>query len=182
MQTTFQSEGQSIYQHGESVHDYFADLYEHLRNGTPLRHEWRLPAWINDPRLIQGCMPFETLKQYQIFHDCGKPFCRTVDDQGRQHFPDHANISADMWLAAGGDSETADLIRMDMDIHMLKADQIAEFAARPQAMSLILTGLAELHSNARMFGGIESTSFKIKWKNLDKRGRQILEQCARMAP
>lgn len=48
-----------------------------------------------------------------------------------------------------------------------------EFAGRPHAVALLLTGLAEVHANASMFGGIESTSFKIKWKNLDKRGRAI---------
>jgi hypothetical protein len=30
-------------------------------------------------------------------------------------------------------------------------------------------------SNASMFGGIESTSFKIKYKQLDKRGNQVLK-------
>lgn len=63
---------------------------------------------------------------------------------------------------------------MDMDIHLLKADGVPEFTARPQAAALLLTGLAEVHANAAMFGGIESTSFKIKWKQIDKRGRQII--------
>lgn len=60
-----------------------------------------------------------------------------------------------------------------MDVHLLKAVDIPEFKARPQAIALLLTGLAEIHANASMFGGLESTSFKIKWKHLDKRGRQI---------
>jgi len=64
---------------------------------------------------------------------------------------------------------------MDMDIHLLKADGIAEFAARPEAISLLLTGLAEIHANAAMFGGIESTSFKIKFKQISKRGKQIIK-------
>jgi hypothetical protein len=63
-----------------------------------------------------------------------------------------------------------------MDIHLLKADGVEEFSQRKEAISLILTGLAELHSNAAMFGGIESVSFKIKWKNLNKRGRQVLDR------
>jgi hypothetical protein len=40
----------------------------------------------------------------------------------------------------------------------------------------LLTGLCEIHSNARMFGGIESTGFKIKWKHLDKMGKRIIER------
>jgi len=31
-----------------------------------------------------------------------------------------------------------------------------------------------VHANASMFGGIESTSFKIKFKQISKRGKQIL--------
>lgn len=41
-------------------------------------------------------------------------------------------------------------------------------------MTLLVTALAELHSNAAMFGGIESTSFKIKWKKLDKLGKKLI--------
>ena len=64
---------------------------------------------------------------------------------------------------------------MDMDIHLLKADGIEEFASRPEAATLLLTSLAEIHSNAAMFGGIDSTSFKIKWKHINKRGKKIIE-------
>lgn len=63
---------------------------------------------------------------------------------------------------------------MDMDIHVLKSDGVEEFASRPEAISLLLTGLAEIHANAEMFGGIESTSFKIKFKQINKRGKQII--------
>ena len=62
---------------------------------------------------------------------------------------------------------------MDMDIHLLKAVGVEEFASRPEAATLLLTGLAEVHSNAAMFGGISSTSFKIKWKQIDRRGKAI---------
>ncbi|MNC77597.1 hypothetical protein D3C75_1295840 [compost metagenome] len=61
-----------------------------------------------------------------------------------------------------------------MDIHLLKDEGIAEFAKRQEAATLLLTGLAEVHSNARMFGGLDSTSFKIKWKHIDKRGKKIV--------
>lgn len=106
--------------------------------------------------------------------NCGKPFCRTVDEDGRQHFPDHAAVSARIWREAGGSAEVEHLIEQDMDVHLLKAEGVEEFAQRPYATALLLTGLSELHANASMFGGVESVSFKIKAKNLLKRGRQIL--------
>ena len=65
---------------------------------------------------------------------------------------------------------------MDMDAHLLKSDGVAEFAARPQATALLLTALAEVHSNAAMFGGADSDSFKIKAKHLDRRGGQVMAE------
>lgn len=179
MLSTYQFENVSVMEHGDSVHDYYLDIYHHLKHGHPLKahHEWKLPEWIYDLRLIEGQMDMKIMRVYQIYHDCGKPFCRTVDEEGRQHFPNHAQVSKDIWnQISPTDPEIGDLIGMDMDIHLLKGDDVAEFAKRPQAMSLLLTGLAEIHSNARMFGGIESTSFKIKWKHLNKRGKAIMKE------
>jgi hypothetical protein len=180
MRTCFQFENVSVLDHGESVHAWFCDLYEHLKNGTPLKREWRLPDWIYDPIIKERLLDFEILRIYQIYHDCGKPLCRTVDSEGRQHFPNHAEVSRQRWLECSDGSQTAQqiarLIGMDMDIHLLKADGIEEFAQRPEAISLLLTGLSELHSNALMFGGIESTGFKIKWKHINKAGKRILER------
>jgi len=174
MRGCFQAKGMDMMQHGELVHDWFADLHQHLTTGRPLQLEWRLPDWIQDPRLIEGLLPFETLRTYQVWHDCGKPFCRTVDDAGRQHFPGHAEMSARLWRAAGGTEQEARLMAMDMDIHTLSGDGVPEFAARPEAASLILTGLAEVHANASLFGGTSSDSFKIKLKHISRRGKQIL--------
>jgi hypothetical protein len=42
-------------------------------------------------------------------------------------------------------------------------------------MTLLVAALAEIHSNAQLFGGIESVSFKSKWKNWDRRGKQIMK-------
>jgi hypothetical protein len=49
-----------------------------------------------------------------------------------------------------------------MDIHTLKSEGVEEFCKNPLAITLLLTGLAEIHSNAQMFGDIESVSFRIK--------------------
>lgn len=182
MLSCFQFQDMNILQHGQSVALWYKELYEHLVQGKPLTSQWRLPDWIYSPVIVPQLLDFDLLQIYQIYHDCGKPLCRTVDADGRQHFPNHAAISAERWLArADGSPEAlqiARLIGMDMDIHLLKADGLAEFACRPEAMSLLLTGLCELHSNAQMFGGIESTSFKIKWNQLSRMGKRIIEMCS----
>lgn len=178
MQECEQTSGMTVLQHGEMVRDYYRDLIDHLRSASPLRHEWRLPEWINDPLILRHLPSDETMAEYHLFHDVGKPACRVVDGDGRQHFPDHAAVSRSVWLEAGGSREIGDLIGMDMDMHLLKGEGVEEFSRRPQAIALLLTGLSEVHANASMFGGTASTSFKMKWKNLDKRGRAIVKAIA----
>ena len=93
---------------------------------------------------------------------------------GIAHFPNHADKSHDIYMnKLSGIEQVGKLIAMDMDIHKLKSIDVDEFAKRKEAASLLLSGLAEIHSNANMFGGLESTSFKIKWKQIDRRGKAI---------
>ena len=169
-----QTQGMTILQHGEMVRDYYQDLIGHIRDGKPLHHEWRLPEWIFDPLLLEDLPDDDLMAEYHVFHDVGKPVCRIVDGEGKQHFPNHAKVSEQVWRESGGNEDVAVLISMDMDIHLLKDEGVVEFSSRPQARALLLTGLAEIHANASMFGGVQSTSFKIKWKHLNKRGRAIL--------
>jgi len=172
-----QFEGMNVYEHGVDVHARFTDLYLHLTQGTPLQLEWRLPEWINDPKIVKNLLPFEVLKMYQIYHDCGKPFCRVVDADGRQHFPNHAEVSYQTWMQYAEtpeDEQIGKLIRMDMDVHTVKGDAINEFIQRPEAASLLLTGIAEVHSNAAWRGQLNSDQFKIKMKQLDKIGKRLV--------
>ncbi len=175
MHDCLQMEGMSIYQHGEMVRDYFNDLINHVEHNEPLQYEWRLPSWLFEHKefILEQLIDRDKLALYHLYHDCGKPHCLTIED-GKRRFPNHAQISYLTWGRHSGDREIGQLILQDMDVHLLKADGIAEFAARPQAISLLLTGLAEIHANASLFGGIESTSFKIKWKALNKSGERIL--------
>lgn len=175
MDSCQQAEGMSVHQHGMMVAAYYEDLIEYLEDGEPLAYEWRLPQWASRPEVLDALPTRDVMHVYHVFHDCGKPFCIEVDEEGRRHFPDHASVSKQVWLDAGGEPEVGKLIGMDMDAHLLKSDDLAEFASRPQAKALLLTALAEIHANAHMFGGLQSTSFKIKWKHLDKRGRQVLD-------
>lgn len=181
MRSCNQTTGMTVHEHGMMVSDYYQDLISNLRTGAPLTYEWRLPEWIHDPALLEDLPSDSVMQDYHVFHDCGKPFCRTVDEDGVQHFPDHATVSKEAWLASGGSKEVGELIGMDMDIHLLKGDEVEAFARRPQARALLLTALSEVHANASMFGGIGSTSFKIKWKHVDKRGRAILKMIPAMA-
>jgi peptidyl-tRNA hydrolase len=170
-----QSPGLTVLQHGLMVRDHYRDLMDHLRYGSPLRGKWKLPEWIRDPRLLEDLPSDEVMADYHVFHDCSKPIVLQIDEDGRRHFPDHASASRKAWIDAGGSAEVGDLIGMDMDVHLLKDEGVAAFSLRPEAGALLLTALSEIHANASMFGGVESTSFKMKWKQVDKRGRAILK-------
>ena len=43
-------------------------------------------------------------------HDCGKPYCITIDEAGRRHFPDHANVSANTFAQISDNKIVKDLI------------------------------------------------------------------------
>jgi len=175
-----QAPGLSVLRHGQLVRRRYEDLVGHLRDGKPLAMDWKLPDWCADPLAVEGLPDDGTMAWYQVFHDCGKPAVLTYDEEGKRHFPGHADASRDAWLRAGGSQEVADLIAMDMDAHLLKHEGVPEFAARAQARALLLTALAEIHANAEMFGGRESISFKSKWKNLDRRGKAVLAEIRRI--
>lgn len=174
MKNCEQMKGLSVYDHGVMVMRYFTDLLEHIEHEQSLKYQWKLPEWIHDEVIWNNLLQINDIIEYQIYHDCGKPFCLQIDDQGRKHFPDHANVSANIWKEVMGETVSEKLIRQDMDIHLLKNSGVEEFASRPEAITLLLTGLAEVHANAEMFGGIDSTSFKIKWKQINKRGKAII--------
>lgn len=171
-----QTKGQSVLQHGESVKNYLFDLIDHLRLNKDLKYDWQLPKWLLENReIFLNNLPYDgTLELYTIFHDCGKPFCLEVDSDGKIHFPNHSSVSYDIFKSVFNDDLAADLILHDMDIHLLKSDGVEEFSKNTKALTLLLAGLAEIHSNSDMFGGKDSTSFKIKWKSINQRGKQIL--------
>lgn len=66
-----------------------------------------------------------------------------------------------------------------MESHKFKAIEIEDFIKIPDCITLLIAGLCEVHSNASMFGGIDSVSFKIKWKQIDRRGREICKKMFR---
>lgn len=173
MLNCYQFETMNVLQHGQSVVEYFDDLMGYISAGREPKKQWRLPDWI-DKIGPEDLVDYETIRTYLTYHDCGKPFCRVVDQEGKQHFPNHAEVSYRQWLRYSDDREIANLIRSDMDIHLLRPDGVEEFKSRPEAPTLLIAGLCEIHSNATMFGGIESESFKIKWKRINKLGGRIV--------
>jgi len=121
-------------------------------------------------------MPAEdVLRRYTVYHDCGKHLVEETDGEGR-HFPDHANVSADYWLRHyPEDTHVALLMRNDMFIHACTAKELDDSVLPHEVLcTLLLTALAEIHSNAAMFGGVDSQSFKIKWKQVNRRGSRLL--------
>jgi hypothetical protein len=164
MAATEQTAGVSVLEHGHSVHQRYQELLRELNQGKgnpTLQKVWEsVRERLMDPDLIW---------RYQVYHDCGKPACAQDG-----HFPDHAEHSANQWaLLFPEDPVVADLMRMDMQFHLTNAEDARSFWAHPLAPTLYVTAWAEILSNASMFGGEDSTSFKIKRKKLERAGRAL---------
>ena len=172
MKETLQTEGQTVYQHGESV-------WEHTKK--IISGDWKdfkLPQWFQDNHrfIVNNLHDIKDVKSYNIYHDCGKPFCLEIDSEGKRHFKNHAQVSKETWLKISDNQTVADLIGYDMALHTDTADVIQSYNWDIKtAFTLLVTAFAEIHSNAKMFGGIDSISFKMKWKKLDKRGKMLLK-------
>ena len=174
MKAGHQTAGISYWEHGSLVAARFRDLMSQEPCMT-----WRLPAWFteNAAWIREQLLPdFDLITTYQQWHDCGKPATRTIDADGKIHYPNHAVVSASIWRNLGGDPKIGDLIEQDMACHLLRPAEAEAFASNPNALILLTTALCELHANATMFGGFQSDSFKIKYKRLDKCGAIILKQ------
>jgi hypothetical protein len=172
-----QTKGQSVYQHGVSVCEHFFELLDYLKTGE-IAEGWKLPTWIaaHREKLNDNLHDTDTIHKYTIYHDIGKPLCRIVDADGKVHFPDHAAVSARTYLEVTGDEITSRLIGWDMAIHSASAEEIDALCrvwTVKDACTLLIAALAELHSNAKIFGGTGSVSFKMKFKQIEKRGKQI---------
>lgn len=186
MESCPQTEGQNVLQHGRSVREHYLTLVQHINGELSLRDtpNWRIPEWVenNLPLIRQHLLPNYVMDRYLTLHDCGKPAVRQIDEEtGRQHFPNHAESSEKVYRSTFGsdaNDTVAYLIRHDMDAHLLKNDGVSEFASQPTAIAQLLAALAEVTSNAAMFGGIDSTSFKIKFKQINQRGKAALKQIA----
>lgn len=177
-----QTKGQDVLQHGRSVREHYFALLDHLAGRVDLSttSNWRLPEWVDTYReqIVDSLPSRYVMDRYLTLHDSGKPAVREVDEEGRVHFPGHAASSEKTYretFGAEADETVAYLIAHDMDAHMLKAAGVEEFSKQKTATAQLLAALAEVTSNAAMFGGTDSTSFKIKFKQIDQRGRALMK-------
>lgn len=169
--------GLTILQHGIDVWTKFEQLIQYLESGSTSKYQHPLPDWILEHRdsLLAEANPYlSEIETYLVYHDCGKPFCLFTDEQGRRHFPNHADVSKNTFLKYSHNHFIADLIGKDMFCHITKPKDYKTLLNEPCIEILLLAGIASIHANAGMFGGFESDSFKIKFKNLDHLGKRIL--------
>lgn len=158
--------------HGNMVHEYYKDLYNLLTTGNS-KFEWDLSESIlvKLKTIVNNTLLVSQVRDYHVYHDCGKHISQYVDENGRSHFPDHALHSYKRWLECGGDGTTAYLILNDMYFHTTSANCLTHINYYE---TLLLTAWAEVHANATMFGGICSESFKIKRKKLIKATNKLV--------
>jgi len=181
MQNCNQADNFSVLDHGKLVNQYYIDLVNHLKNSTPLEYNWKLPNWIyeNKEDIVSNLYDVDIMTEYQVYHDCGKSYSLEIDENGRRHFPNHAQVSYGVYMQLFNNPVVGELILHDMDIHTFSSEEISELCNTKDKnflYSLLLTSLSELHANANvLFGGLESINFKIKYKQIDKRGKQIIK-------
>jgi hypothetical protein len=173
MINTYQTKTQNIWEHGQSVWYHTEQLI------TGNFQNFRLPEWFiqNHHFLVNNLHNWETIKMYAQLHDVGKPFCVQVDELGKQHFPNHDKVSKDIFLRVFPDKVLeAELIGLDMLLHKENWKTIQDLNLPIKTLcTLLIVAFAEIHSNAALFGGINSNSFKMKFKRLDKVGKRIVE-------
>jgi len=170
MNSCYQFKDQTTLEHGFAVHHAYLALISK-------RTEAPVPSWFveNFEWLLSQQVDEITLKYYLVYHDCAKFKTLSVDPDGNQHFEGHALASKHLWEELFGPSLVSELIGRDMDMHLLKPSLINTYD-RPDLMpTLLVCALAELHANAAMFGGFDSTSFKIKFKALTRLGNTFIK-------
>lgn len=117
----------------------------------------------------------EDIQVYHINHDIGKPYCIQYDEEGKPHYPNHSEVSYQIFKERYGDGILAELVKNDMGFHACKGEELEELCKLPFAQHLYATAWAELFANAELFGGTESTSFKIKRKKLIKAFKHLIQ-------
>lgn len=142
----------------------------------------KIPDWLkeNHAYLISNIHDFETLKRYTINHDCGKHLVK-IEEDGKIHYPGHARASYEYYKQCfPEDTIVQELILNDMFIHTCTAEMLCnEPISNRNKFTHLLVGLSELHANAQLFGGSNETSFKIKYKQIDRRGRALCKDIYR---
>lgn len=171
MDTCFQG-GISMREHGNQVFSNIKKLILGHFDG------FKLPQWFLDEHkfIINNLHDWDIIRTYARYHDAGKPRCKVIGEDGKQRFPNHAEVSKQTFLEAYPEEHLiAELIGLDMIMHTEKYEQIMKRNLPARTLvTLLITAFAEIHANAELFGGISSESFKIKSKKLDKLGKKLV--------
>lgn len=158
-------------QHGQSVHGHYRQLLQELISDNVECKELRALYVKYKSKLP----PAEVLERYHVYHDCFKHGVITIDENGKRHFPNHAEASANQFsIIFPEDGFTKQLIAMDMDFHLLRGDDLLRTCHSPFAPILYFTAHAEVEANASIFGGRDSESYKIKRSRLIQAGKKLL--------
>ena len=164
MRDCYQFENISMYDHGLLVSKEYCKIISSLENNIIPDH---LPEQLLTLYKTKELLCFSKMLNYHILHDCGKPLVREVDEEGKQHFPNHSQVSYNQFIRIyPNNEEEAFMIKLDMDFHTLKNNDLVPLVKSKYGFSLYLTAWAELLANAQMFNGFDSVSFKIKRKKL----------------
>ena len=173
MKTCFQFKTIDMQDHGNMVHAAYVQMIADIENDNLSKYPaCTAQIW----RKYRATLPSpETIRLYHVYHDCGKHLSLTIDDEGRRHYPNHAEHSYQLFSKYNDDAIAATLIKHDMHLHLLRGEELCEFLKSFDHIGILwLTALAELYANAEMFGGCEQTSFKIKLKQIEKAGKRLL--------
>lgn len=174
MKNCYQFENVNIYDHGMMVAKEYSNILTSLELGIISEV---LPEQLIDLYQKYNLLDFGIMLNYHILHDLSKPLVRVIDAEGRQHFPNHAEASYEQFkLIYPYNIDEAFMIKHDMDFHTLKPSELKELSESKYGFSLYLTSWAELISNAQMFSGFDSVSFKIKRKKLMKCLKLFLQE------
>lgn len=133
----------------------------------------------NFEKLLQLQYDSTLMRHYHLYHDCGKPYCLTIDSENKNHYPNHAEESAQIHAQYFDCKIANTLIKNDMVFHQSNASELNFWLEKNQdkkmISSLYLTAWAEIFANSQLFGGFESEGFKIKKKKLLNHGKKVFQ-------
>src|SRR5579885_3919643 len=90
----------NVWEHGQQVHLWYQSALKFLHSEQdPDDLKWKMPTWMTTHRetILKHLIDFAQVKRYQVYHDCGKPYCVQVSQDCKSHFPSHAQVSAQVW-------------------------------------------------------------------------------------
>lgn len=181
MKNTYQFENIDMIKHGEMVYEQYKTMINAIKNKKEQYFQdigFTLD-WDFIEKLYQNQYDEKTMQSYQVYHDCGKHLAKQMDENGKVHYPNHAQISSELYQQYFDNPVAQDLILKDLNFHTFKSDEMTQWLAtenKTTLASLYLTAWSEILANSSMFGGIASESFKIKRKRLIQHGKKLKEK------